>query len=114
MQGKSSWPPVTRPRPGPFGFRGDGVFTCSITSSCMVHDVQMEGGRQWKRPRTRAKELQKRGMEKSRAKRAACNNYGSWRNAGASHMNQAIPISTLTQMGLVSLLHQHRRLKCNS
>lgn len=70
--------------------------------------------RQWKRPRTRAKELQKRGLEKSRAKRAACNNYGSWRNAGASHMNQAIPISTLTQMGLVSLLHQHRRLKCNS
>lgn len=70
--------------------------------------------RQWKRPRTRAKELQKRGLEKSRAKRAACNNYGSWWNAGASHMNQAIPISTLTQMGLVSLLHQHRRLKCNS
>jgi RNA-directed DNA polymerase len=70
--------------------------------------------RQWKRPRTRAKELQKRGLERSRAKRAACNNYGSWWNAGASHMNQAIPISTLIQMGLVSLLHQHRRLKSNS
>jgi RNA-directed DNA polymerase len=66
--------------------------------------------RQWKRPRTRAKELQKRGLERSRAKRAACNSFGPWWNAGSSHMNQAVPIRTLNQMGLVSLLHQHRRL----
>ena len=70
--------------------------------------------RQWKRPRTRAKELQKRGLERGRAMRAACNNYGPWWNAGASHMNQAMPIRMFAQMGLVSLLHQHRRLKCNS
>jgi RNA-directed DNA polymerase len=70
--------------------------------------------RQWKRPRTRAKELQKRGLDRSRAKRAAYNSFGPWWNAGASHMNQAVPISTLAQMGLVSLLHQHRRLKCTS
>jgi RNA-directed DNA polymerase len=68
--------------------------------------------RQWKRPRTRAKKLRKLGLEKSRAKMAAYNSFGPWWNAGASHMNQAIPIKTFDQMGLVSLLEQHRRLAC--
>jgi len=66
--------------------------------------------RQWKRPRTRAKELQKRGLDRDRAKISAYNGRGPWWNAGSSHMNQAIPISTFSQMGLVSLLHLHRRL----
>lgn len=66
--------------------------------------------RQWKRPRTRFQELQKRGLDRSRAKRAAYNHFGPWWNARASHMNQAVPISTFNQMGLVSLLDQHRRL----
>jgi RNA-directed DNA polymerase len=66
--------------------------------------------RQWKRPRTRAKELQKRGLDRDRARRSAYNGRGPWWNAGASPMNQAIPIGALSQMGLVSLLHQHRRL----
>jgi group II intron reverse transcriptase/maturase len=70
--------------------------------------------RQWKRPRTRAKELRKRGLDEDRAGRSAYNGRGPWWNAGSSHMNQAVPISTLHQMGLVSLLHQHRRLACTS
>jgi RNA-directed DNA polymerase len=70
--------------------------------------------RQWKRPRTRAKELQTRGLDADRAKRAAYNSYGPWWNAGASHINHAVPISTLNQMGLVSLLQLHRRFKCTS
>jgi RNA-directed DNA polymerase len=70
--------------------------------------------RQWKRPRTRAKELQKRGLDQDRAKISAYNGRGPWWNAGSSHMNQAIPTSTLYQMGLVSLLHLHRRLVCTS
>jgi RNA-directed DNA polymerase len=65
--------------------------------------------RQWKRPRTRAKKLRKRGLEKGRANMAAYNSFGPWWNAGASHMNQAVPIKTFDQMGLVSLLEQHRR-----
>ena len=68
--------------------------------------------RQWKRPRTRAQKLQKLGLERSRAKMAAYNSFGPWWNAGASHMNQAIPIKTFDQMGLMSLLEQHRRLAC--
>ena len=70
--------------------------------------------RQWKRPRTRAKELQKRGLDQDRANISANNGRGPWWNAGASHMNQAVPNSTLHQMGLVSLLQQHRRLACTS
>jgi len=70
--------------------------------------------RRWKRPRTRFNELQKRGLDEDRAKRSAYCGFGSWWNAGASHMNQAVPISAFSQMGLVSLLHQHRRLACSS
>jgi RNA-directed DNA polymerase len=66
--------------------------------------------RQWKRPRTRAKELQKRGLDRDRARRSAYNGRGPWWNAGSSHMNQAVPISAFSQKELVSLLHQHRRL----
>jgi RNA-directed DNA polymerase len=70
--------------------------------------------RQWKRPRTRVKELQKRGLDQDRAKISAYNGRGPWWNAGASHMNHAIPTSTFEQMGLVSLFHLHRRLVCTS
>jgi group II intron reverse transcriptase/maturase len=70
--------------------------------------------RQWKRPRTRAKELRKRGLDRDRARRSAYNGRGPWWNAGSSHMNQAVPISTLHQTGLVSLLQLHRRLACTS
>jgi RNA-directed DNA polymerase len=70
--------------------------------------------RQWKRPRTRAKELQKRGLDQDRGNISASNGRGPWWNAGASHMNQAVPNRTFSQMGLVSLLQQHRRLACTS
>lgn len=70
--------------------------------------------RQWKRPRTRFDQLRKRGLDEQRAATSAYNGRGPWWNAGASHMNQAIPVRTFDQMELVSLLQQHRRLKCNS
>jgi RNA-directed DNA polymerase len=70
--------------------------------------------RQWKRPRTRLNELHKRGLDEARAATSAYNGFGPWWNAGASHMNQAVPVSVLEQMGLVNLLDQHRRLKCHS
>ena len=66
--------------------------------------------RQWKRPRTRLQELLKRGLDEGRARRSAYNGFGPWWNAGASHMNLAVPSAWLHRMGLVSLLVQHRRL----
>jgi group II intron reverse transcriptase/maturase len=66
--------------------------------------------KQWKKPYTRVKRLIARGIDKARAKRSAANGRGSWWNAGASHMNQAVPTRDLTKLGLVSLIQEHRRL----
>jgi len=66
--------------------------------------------RQWKRWRTRIKALRRRGLAPGRAAYSAMNGRGPWWNAGASHMNQAVPIAELRQLGLVSLLDEHRRL----
>jgi RNA-directed DNA polymerase len=67
--------------------------------------------RQWKKPCTRARKLMERGIEKARAFTSAYNGRGPWWNAGASHMNLAIPVKWLTQQGLVSLLDEQRRLQ---
>jgi hypothetical protein len=67
--------------------------------------------RQWKRNFTRAKALMRRGLEKVRAWKSATNGRGPWWNAGASHMNEALPKAFFDQMGLVSLLSQLRRLQ---
>lgn len=68
--------------------------------------------RQWKKPRTRARKLIERGLEKVRAYISAFNGRGPWWNAGASHMNIAVPVRWLKQQGLLSLLEEHRRLQC--
>lgn len=65
--------------------------------------------RQWKRPRTRLKELRRRGLDTVRAAASAYNGRGPWWNAGASHMNEAVPTAWLRQQGLVSLVQEHRR-----
>ena len=66
--------------------------------------------RQWKRPRTRLKKLRQLGVDAPRARAGAMNSRGPWWNAGASHMNQAVPTSMLRRMGLVSFLDELRRL----
>jgi len=70
--------------------------------------------RQWKKPRTRARKLMKRGLDVDRAWKSATNGRGPWWNSGASHMNHAIPKSYLDRCGLVSLLNELRRLQCVS
>jgi group II intron reverse transcriptase/maturase len=68
--------------------------------------------RQWKRPATRNKRLQARGLDKTRAWKSASNGRGPWWNAGASHMNTAYPKSFFDVLGLVSLLETQRRFQC--
>jgi RNA-directed DNA polymerase len=68
--------------------------------------------RQWKRPRTRMKELIKRGIGKERARLSAGNGHGPWWNAKASHMNQAVPTRWFRDLGLYSLLENYQRMKC--
>jgi RNA-directed DNA polymerase len=66
--------------------------------------------RQWKRPRTRFRELCRRGIDATRAAASASNGRGPWWNAGASHMNQAVPTKTLAKLGLTSFTQEHQRL----
>ena len=67
--------------------------------------------KQWKRPYTRAKNLMRRGLSEATAWRSATNGRGPWWNAGASHMNKAVPKSYFDKLGLVSLMNQHHRLQ---
>lgn len=68
--------------------------------------------RQWKRPRTRERKLLALGLDAERAWRSAVNGRGPWWNAGASHMNHAVPAAYFTTLGLVSLLREQQRLQC--
>lgn len=70
--------------------------------------------RQWKRPKTRFKELLKRGIHYERARKSAGNGRGPWWNAGSSHMNQAIPTNELRRLGHVSFLEEFQRFKCST
>ena len=66
--------------------------------------------RQWKRPYTRAQMLMRLGLAEERAWLSATNGRGPWWNAGASHMNQALPVRQFNRLGLLSLVACHRRL----
>lgn len=67
--------------------------------------------RQWKRPRTRARKLCALGLPVERARSSAYNGRGAWWNAGASHMNHALPAAYFTRLGLVWLLREQQRLQ---
>ena len=68
--------------------------------------------RQWKRAKTRGENLMRLGLKEERAWRSATNGRGPWWNAGASHMNQALPRKYFDACGLVSLLDQLRKPQC--
>ena len=63
--------------------------------------------RQWKRNWTRAKNLMRLGLSEAQAWISATNGRGPWVNAGASHMNRAVPTKYFSELGLVSL---HQRI----
>jgi RNA-directed DNA polymerase len=68
--------------------------------------------RQWKRPSTRERKLCALGLDAERAWRSAVNGRGPWWNAGASHLNQALPAAYFARLGLISLLREQQRLQC--
>jgi RNA-directed DNA polymerase len=65
--------------------------------------------RQWKRPYTRFSRMRRLGIAEERARRSAWNGRGPWWNAGASHMNQALPKLFFHRLGLYSLLDAYQR-----
>ena len=54
--------------------------------------------------------LMKLGLLEKRAARSAFNQRGPWFNAGASHMNHALPKRYFDQLGLISMLRTLRRI----
>ncbi|MCW3989210.1 MAG: group II intron reverse transcriptase/maturase [Candidatus Bathyarchaeota archaeon] len=70
--------------------------------------------RQWKKPKTRARNLMKRGIDENRAWMSAANQRGAWWNSGASHMNEAFPKRFFDNLGLVSLIAQLQRFQYGS
>jgi RNA-directed DNA polymerase len=66
--------------------------------------------RQWKKPAIRVKQLQRRGIPPSEAKRAAYCGRGPWCMARSSTMDRAVPASALRRLGLVMLVEQQGRL----
>ena len=66
---------------------------------------------QWKRTRTRARNLVRLGLTEIRAWRSATNGRGPWWNSGATHMNAALPKRVFDRLSLVSLLDTMTRLQ---
>ncbi|MEP1584518.1 MAG: group II intron maturase-specific domain-containing protein, partial [Marinobacter sp.] len=66
---------------------------------------------QWKRTRTRARNLMRLGLTEPRAWQSATNGRGPWWNSGASHMNAALPKRVFDRLSLVSLLDTMARLQ---
>jgi len=62
--------------------------------------------RKWKRPWTRMKRLIALGLDRERARASAFNGRGPWWNAGASHMNAALPTCYFRKLGLISLMEE--------
>ncbi len=54
----------------------------------------------------------KGGLSEERAWISATNQRGPWWNAGASHMNQALPKKLFDRAGQLSLLELHRQFQC--
>jgi RNA-directed DNA polymerase len=65
--------------------------------------------RQWKRPWKRFQMLMKLGLSEERSARSAFNQRGAWFNAGASHMNRALPKRYFDQFGLICMLQKLQR-----
>jgi len=51
------------------------------------------------------------GLSEVRAWTSAQNGRGAWWNAGASHLNQALPKKLFDRLGLVSLVDYNHQLK---
>jgi RNA-directed DNA polymerase len=62
--------------------------------------------RKWKRPWTRRQRLTALGLNRDRARLGAFNGRGPWWNAGASHLNAALPTAYFRKLGLISLMDE--------
>jgi RNA-directed DNA polymerase len=78
--------------------------TFDVMDQWIRHRLRKILWQQWKKPRTRAKKLERLGMWPEKAKRATSNGRGPWWNAGAPHMHAAVTNQRFASWGLLSLL----------
>jgi RNA-directed DNA polymerase len=64
--------------------------------------------RQWKKPKTRYRNLKARGLSEDLARRTALGGHGPWFASGTKAMNVAFPKKFFDDLGLVSLLDMRR------
>jgi RNA-directed DNA polymerase len=62
--------------------------------------------RKWKKPHTRMRKLIALGLDRGHARESAFNGRGPWWNAGAPHLNAALPTAYFRRLGLISLLEE--------
>lgn len=70
--------------------------------------------RQWKRPSSRVKELQRLGIDRTNAEKSARNGRGPWFNAATRSMNWALTLQRLRQLGWISISEEVQRLRLSS
>lgn len=73
------------------------------------HRIRCIIWRQWKTPKTRLRNIQRKGVRFDVAKSVAYSQSGPWRASAHSAMHAAIPNDALKRMGLKSLLDEYRR-----
>jgi RNA-directed DNA polymerase len=73
------------------------------------HRIRCIIWRQWKTPRTRLRNMRRRGVSFKVAKSAAYSNCGPWRASALPAMQSAFTNNALKQTGLKSLLDEYRR-----
>jgi RNA-directed DNA polymerase len=62
--------------------------------------------RKWKCGRRRMQRMTALGLERERDRTSAFNGHGPWWNAGAPHLNAALPTSYFRKLGLISILEE--------
>ena len=67
--------------------------------------------RQWKRPRTRERNMIALGLYPERAWKSSVNGRGPWWNAGSHHLKQALPNAYFDARGLISIRRTVDRLQ---
>jgi RNA-directed DNA polymerase len=86
--------------------------TFEILDKWIRRKLRVVHWRQWKKRSTRFRNLMRLGLDRDRAWQSSGNGRGPWWNAGASHMNTALPKIHFDRLGLFSLvdhMHRHRQ-----
>jgi RNA-directed DNA polymerase len=67
--------------------------------------------KEWKRPRTRRRNLRALGISETNARQWACSRKGYWRIAGSKVLAVALPNGYWTDLGLQGFLDAYRRFR---